>query len=271
MSEERSKLLMQGDEVVSILTRSADFTKELLQENEELRLLLIEVEKTHRLAAQDPDGREKLGVELLARIHSLEEENRSFREQLLEVEDENRRFADRYLEIEDENNNLTNLYVASYQLHSTLELEEVVKIVLEIVIELIGAEVFALYLLERDDVLQPVAVEGVPRDQVPHCTMGQGRLGKAVLASQATCWDPEGSDDLTQPIVVIPLQIQKRTIGAIALFKFVQPKQGFSELDHELFNVLGGHASTAILAARLYSQSERKLNTIRGFLDLLAQ
>ncbi len=271
MSHERSKLLTQGDEVVNILKKSADFTKELLQENEKLRLLLVEVEKTHRLAAQNPDGREKLGVELLARIHSLEEENRSFRKQLFELEDENRCFADRYLEIEDENNNLTNLYVASYRLHSTLDIEEVVKIVLEIVIDLIGAEVFALYMLEREGVLQAVAAEGVPPEQVPPCTVGRGRLGEAVLVSEATCWEPKGSDDLTQPIVVIPLQIQKRTLGAIALFKLFEQKQGFSALDHELFNVLGGHASTAILAARLYSQSERKLNTIHGFLDLLAQ
>ena len=32
-----------------------------------------------------------------------------------------------------------------------------------------------------------------------------------------------------------------------------------------------GHAATALFASRLYSQSERKLNTIQGFLDLLAQ
>ena len=32
-----------------------------------------------------------------------------------------RQFAERYVEIEEENNNLANLYVASYQLHSTLD------------------------------------------------------------------------------------------------------------------------------------------------------
>jgi len=39
----------------------------------------------------------------------------------------------------------------------------------------------------------------------------------------------------------------------------------------ELFNMLGGHAATAIFAAKLYSQSERKLNTIQGFIDLLTK
>ena len=39
----------------------------------------------------------------------------------------------------------------------------------------------------------------------------------------------------------------------------------------ELFTLLAGHAATAILASKLYSQSERKLNTIQGFIDLLTK
>ena len=65
------------------------------------------------------------------------------------------------------------------------------------------------------------------------------------------------------------MSIEKRPIGAIAIFSLLQQKNGFSALDHELFNVLGGHAATALFAAKLYSQSERKLNTIQGFIELL--
>jgi len=32
---------------------------------------------------------------------------------------------------------------------------------------------------------------------------------------------------------------------------------------------LAAHAATAVFASKLYSQSERKLNTIQSFLDLL--
>ena len=56
-----------------------------------------------------------------------------------------------YVEIEEENNNLANLYVASYQLHSTLDSSEVLKVVLEIVINLIGAEIFCGLRLRRED------------------------------------------------------------------------------------------------------------------------
>ena len=69
----------------------------------------------------------------------------------------------------------------------------------------------------------------------------------------------------------VPLVVQNRLIGAIAVYGLLAQKDGFSALDHELFNMLGGHAATAIFAAKLYSQSERKLNTIQGFIDLLTK
>ena len=272
MSDDRSNLLHRGEEILNILRRGADFTKEVMQDNERLRLRLAELESEQHTAARSPEDWGKLRIELLGRIARLEQENQSFRERLSEVEEENRRFADRYVEIEEENNNLANLYVASYQLHSTLDIDEVLRIVIEIVINLIGAEVFALYLLDgKSTELQVVAAEGAKPSDIPPAQLGVGPLGKAATLTETTCWDPARSDDYTKPIVVIPLQIQKRPIGAIAIFSLLQQKDGFSALDHELFNVLGGHAATAVFAARLYSQSERKLNTIQGFLDLLAQ
>ena len=272
MSDDRSKTLRRGEEVLNILNRGAEFARDLLRENERLRDSLARIEDRTRAAAQNPDDWEKLRGELLSRIQALEDENRGFRERLFEVEDENRGFADRYLEIEEENNNLANLYVASYQLHSTLDLEEVLRIVVEIVINLVGAETFAVYALDGESgELKVVASEGAAGADFPVGRLGEGAVGEGATAAEALCLSTESSDDLSQPMVVIPLHIQKQPIGAIAIFSLLQQKQGFTALDHELFNLLGGHAATSLFAARLYSQSERKLNTIQGFLDLLAQ
>ncbi len=79
------------------------------------------------------------------------------------------------------------------------------------------------------------------------------------------------SDDLERPIVCIPLRIEERPIGAIAIFRLLVQKDSFAPLDHELFTLLAGHAATSIFAAQLYAQSERKLNTIQGFIDLLTK
>jgi nitrate/nitrite-specific signal transduction histidine kinase len=272
MSDDRRNLFSRGEEFLQIFSRGMEFTKELLRENERLRRQLVQIEEQQETAARNPEDWSKLRLELLRRIHSLEEQFESCRERLVQVEEENQQFAERYLEIEEENNNLANLYVASYQLHSTLDLDEVLKIIIEIVINLIGAEVFAVYLLdEHTRELGPVASEGEEVSAFPACKLGTGSIGKAVQSNQTTCWNTSRSSDLSRPIVCIPLAVQRHPIGAINIYSLLQQKDGFTPLDHELFTVLGGHAATAVFAARLYSQSERKLNTIQGFIDLLAR
>jgi len=272
MSSDRGNLFGRGEEFLSLFKRGAEFTKELLRENERLRARIMDVEETQESAARNPEDWEKLRRELLLKIDNLEQEYRSVRERLRQVEEENQQFAGRYIEIEEENNNLANLYVASYQLHSTLDLEEVLKIIIEIVINLVGAEVFAVYILdENTGELGVAASEGVPMSDFPRCKLGTGAIGKALQSTEPTCWQTDRSEDLEQPIVCIPLSLQSSPIGAITIYSLLQQKDGFTALDHELFSVLGGHAATALFAARLYSQSERKLNTIQGFIDLLTK
>ena len=280
MSDERTSHSTRGEEFLHAFKRGMEFTKELLHENERLRRRLAEVEDRQQSAARSPADWEKLRHELIGRIRGLEHEHASLRERLREVEAENQSFAGRYVEIEEENNTLANLYVASYQLHSTLDVDEVLRITIEIVINLIGADAFAIYLLDaRQQELRAVAAEGLDAAQLPRCRVGEGRLGEAVAAGRALAFEAEARGeagaarriDLERPLVCIPLRVEREPMGAIAIFGLLQQKQGFSTLDHELFEVLAGHAATALFAARLYSQSERKLSTIQGFIDLLAK
>ncbi len=55
------------------------------------------------------------------------------------------------------------------------------------------------------------------------------------------------------------------------IYKLLVQKTQFADVDYELFTLLAGHAATAIFSSRLYSDSERKLSTIQGFLDLLTR
>jgi GAF domain-containing protein len=174
--------------------------------------------------------------------------------------------------VEEENNNLANLYISSFQLHSTLNLSEVLKIVVEIVINLIGAERFAIYIAdERTRAMQPVASEGDSLSSFPVARVGDGPIGEAVASGETFCADPSEPPRAGHPIVVIPMRLDDRPVGAIAIYALLQQKEGFTPLDHELFTLLGGHAATAIFAAQLYGLSERKLNTIQGFIDLLTK
>jgi hypothetical protein len=271
MSHEED-LLRRAEEFLALFRKGADFTKELLRENERLRRKLVALDDRQTTAAQSDTEWAKLRSELLGRIQSLEEEKQDVLERLRAIEEENRQFASRYLEVEEENNNLANLYISSFQLHSTLNLSEVLKIVVEIVINLIGAERFAIYIAdERTRALQPVACEGESLSAFGVSRIGEGPIGEAVESGETFCADPGTPFDRRRPIVCIPLRLEDRPIGAIAIYGLLQQKEGFTPLDHELFTLLGGHAATAIFAAQLYGLSERKLNTIQGFIDLLTK
>jgi len=276
MTEDGRNTYAQGEAVLAIFKRGAEFTKQLIAENDRLRKELGDLVIRQNEASQSPEEWQKLRLELLSKIDSLENENKTILEQLRSIESENHQFAERYLEIEEENNNLANLYVASYQLHSTLDPSEVLKVILEIVINLVGAEVFCVYVLgEGDESLQPVAAEGAPVESFPTVALGDGLVGGSVASGEVSSGDPSvpaaPPSEGGAPVVSIPLRVDDRPIGAIAIYSLLQQKEGFSPLDHELFTLLAGHAATAIFASRLYAQSERKLSTIQGFIDLLTK
>ena len=272
MDDDRS-ILNRAEEFMQVFKKGAEFTQELLRENERLRFRVLELENAQGGSAP-PAGQHDESQRLLQRIAELEREKGEIVERIRQVEAENKDFANRYVEIESENNNLANLYIASYQLHSTLDFKEVLQIITEIIINLIGAEVFAILLLdEKTGLLEAVATEGVEREEVPKVRLGTGVIGEVVKTGENYFVHDLGGYqiDLENPMVCIPLKIKEQTIGVLVIYGLLIQKKFFADVDYELFTLLAGHAATAVFSSRLYSDSERKLNTIQGFLDLLTK
>lgn len=270
--EEESGYRGKAEEFLQVFKKGAEFTHDLLKENERLRFRVLEMENAlaEHSAALSPDQNNAL----MTRIKELEKEKHDILTRIRQVEAENQDFANRYVEIETENNNLANLYIASYQLHSTLDFKEVLQIIMEIVINLIGAEEFALMLLdEKGGDLQAVACEGLDRDMVPPVKLGSGLIGQTLQSGESYFTeDMENYQmDILSPMVCVPLKIKDHVIGVLAIYKLLIQKEKFAQVDYELFTLLAGHAATAIFGARLYSDSERRLSTIQGFLDLLTK
>jgi transcriptional regulator with GAF, ATPase, and Fis domain len=270
MSEES-----KSEKFLEIFNKGKEFTEELLRENQRLRYRLAAIETESAAAAAAAVPTEEV-QRLREQISHLTEENRRIHQRFREVEEENKDFANRYIEIEEQNNNLANLYVASYQLHSTLDFREVIQIVQEIIINLVGAEAFAILLLdEKTNELKTIAHEG--DDSMPGVSTISTRLGEGVLGTVAKTGesyyinqDVENSAiTIERPLAAVPLKIKEHVIGLIVIYKLLQQKDAFSAVDYELFSLLAAHAATAIFSSKLYSQSERKLNTIQSFLDLL--
>ncbi len=267
--EKEIHIAKKAEEFLQIFKKGEEFTQELLKENEKLRFRIAQLEDA--VERSGDEARTRLYEE---RIKVLENELNSFKVKFRQVEEENKDFAEKYIEVEEENNNLANLYVASYQLHSTLDFNEVLKIVLEIVINLIGAEKFGVLLMEdKTNELVPVATEGLSLADVPRFRIGEGVIGNVAKEGESYFSENVGGEiaPIDNPMVCIPLKIKEHVIGVIAIYSLLIQKERFSNVDYELFNLLAGHAATAIFSSKLYTQSERKLTTIQSFLDLLKE
>ena len=273
MEKEPAAISKKVEEFLQIFKKGEEFTQELLKENEKLRYKVAKFEEVTKYSDREESFK---AHSLEERVKFLEDENQQLLDRYRVVEDENKDFANRYIEVEAENNNLANLYVASYQLHSTLDFNESLKIILEIVMNLIGAEEFSIMMLdEKTNELTIVAQEGMGPEARPSVKLGEGIIGRAAKTGESFYREGDPTDltgvDYLHPLVVIPLKIKEHVIGVIVIYKLLVQKQSFSNVDYELFSMLAGHAATALFSSKLYSQSERKLTTIQSFLDLLKE
>lgn len=256
-------------DLLQIFKKGAEFTEELLQENERLRFRLAELETTTRTDGKD----NALVKQLLDKVQRLEEERQELVQRFAQVEAANKNFQHRYSEIEIENNNLMNIYVASYQLHSTLDFSEVLRTIREIIVNLVGAESFVIGLTSEDGgPLHILIAEGnLDRSMLSRLSPLEGRIGEVVSTGDAFFSEEIDSTELklNEPLTCVPLKIKSQVIGVILVYRFLQQKNELMAVDHELFTLLAGHAATAIFSSKLYTDSKRKLKTIQGFIELM--
>lgn len=215
------------------------YAASLLRENEKLRATVATLESDHRRS----DEQHRVAVAELDRLRS----------RFHEVAQENERYAEQYQQIEAHSSNLANLYVASYQLHSSVERESVLSAILEIVINLVGSEQVAVY--ERGDVRGEFHLSksfGVDDQRLASFTLGDGAFARR-LANAEIFTDDEAAGGEDRLTACVPLKVGDELIGAILVFRLLDHKPSLQPVDHELFELLAVHASTALYCASLHS------------------
>jgi len=260
------------------------YAQDLLAENKKLRFLvasldnerrqLVEkVQLTHHLLREHDAMREVVSaleqekLRLQEQLQKLREEQvrqekdrELLRRQLTDIETQNQRFSEGYVEVEKRNNNLMNLYVASYRLHGTLDRQEVLGTIQEIVANLVGCEEQAIFEVDpAGSELRLVASVGIDRAAYSSVVLGEGVIGRTALDGQAfvagenQCGDSAGAGEASIT-ACIPLKLNGRVTGAIALFRLLPQKQSLEEVDHELFDLLATHAATALYCTKLHAE-----------------
>jgi GAF domain-containing protein len=263
-------LKKESEQFLRNFSKGASLTEEFIQEHERLqgRLRVLEDENARLRAQVKADAAMH---ELLSRIDQLEGEKRELLSRYQQAEAVSTKFSARFHEVESEFANLANLFVASNQLHSSLSPRGVTRRIKEVMAQLVGAERYCMYLANAENSeLVPIASEGIPGDKLAPIAANDTRVGQAFRSGKAIVdedADPS-QGTLDQPAAVVPLNVDDKVVGVIAIFATLSQKTRFDTIDFELFKLLGQHAAAALVSASLFAQAERKLPGLEAFLDL---
>jgi hypothetical protein len=240
---------MSSARLQSLTPASTESTPDLSQLGRAARLL----EDAQRSLARAGDEADRRNQELERRIRDLEE-NLGEMEKLL-------------VRTEQQAAQLANLYVATYQLHASLEVSDVRAAIADVAVNLLGAERFAIWLKDEQGQLLPApegASAGEDAQRGPYT--GGDSLIDACLADSTPQFGPRDGSAL---LVALPFTRHGEPVGLLAVTAFLRHKPGLSADDHELLDLMAAHAASALLAARAFHISQRKLTAYEGLLGFL--
>jgi nitrate/nitrite-specific signal transduction histidine kinase len=163
---------------------------------------------------------------------------------------------------------LANLYVATYQLHASFELDDVRKAICEIAVNLRGAAQYALLL--RDEERNVIEVAARSATVAPAFDSGRYQPGDPMVdASLRDGVVRLSPADGTSVVAAVPLAMHGSVLGCLVIVTLLPQKSSFGSEDRELLDVLAAHAASALLAARLFHERTRKLRTLEGLMQLM--
>lgn len=261
---------MTGGDLVDQLRATLDRAGELVRVLEENLGVLT-------AATGAPGGGASRVAELEERLHAAESDVKEL--------------ATRLVDSEHQAGRLMNLYVATYQLHSTLDPDEVQQTIAEIASNLLGAKSFVLLLARESepaacDVALAEGVEGDERWQGVYrggepaidATLADGvlRLGEPRGAGVRTAGVGEagvgeaaaGGPAAGELVAAVPLRVQQQVVGALVVLRLLDHKPILRPEDRDLLDLLSAHAASAIFAARLYAAKERKVKSLQSLVEL---
>jgi hypothetical protein len=168
----------------------------------------------------------------------------------------------RIQELHNQNTSLVQLTVASKLLAASVEREDVLSAIEEVVVNMIGSEELAIFNLDGDgESLRVARLRGL--DLNSPClgrALGQLRFvmrtGQTIISRAHHTPNNDRDGGLT---AAIPLVVENHVTGVVAIFSLLQQKVELDPTDHELFDVLSRQAAMA-----LYSTAFRSLRpTVR--------
>jgi hypothetical protein len=224
---------------------------DLKTHNERLRSLVAAIESDRARLQNDKLRLQEQVMNLREDLSQRIDEHNALLRRLSEVEHENESVSCRFLDIETQNANLANLYVAGYQLHGSLDRENVLAAIREIIINLIGSEDFAIFEVDGD-LLRLIGWFEEPPPAPREVRFGAGIIGHVASTGEPFFSHSENGRNVGIT-ACIPLKVDGRVTGAIALFRLLPQKQdALQPVDEELLSLLASQAGIALHCTRLH-------------------
>ncbi len=241
------------------------YIQALLSENARLRGLVEHLEGERASLTEEKIQLQDEVLTLREELDLHEQQQALLEQQLTNSEGESLTFAERYVELEEQNTNLANLYAVSYRMHGTLDRQKVLKAIEEIVINMVGSEELAIFELNAEgSALSRVNAHGLEPRRFETIEIGSGLIGRVVRSGEAYL---EGHSDRAgqlpeeaQLTACVPLKIEGRVTGAIAVFRLLPQKSGsLGPFDYELLDLLATQAATSLYFTALHEKCADEL------------
>jgi len=254
--------------IQTFFKKGAQFSQELVNENSKLRHRVSELEQEStrlrtQLASDDAIR------ELLKKIEGLEREKKKLLSRFEEAEAASSKWVDQYTEVEGELANFANLYVASYQLHVSLSFRHTVRQIRELLEQLVGASIFAVYLQKSDGrTLAPIVADGIDKPKAIAIDPDDGGIGEVFSTGVAQIERGHlEAGSIDNPVALVPIKMEDRVVGVFAIYATLEQKPRFLPVDFELFKLLGAHAAAALVCAKLFADAGHKIPSFDSFFD----
>lgn len=169
---------------------------------------------------------------------------------------------------------LSTLNQVTRQLTSTLELQPLLRSILENAVNILNTEAGSLFLVDNqtDELIFEVTVGPTAANLVgQRLPPGTGVVGKAVVTRQpvisndvqtSTTWNSNTDRQtgyMTRSLLAVPMEVKDRVIGVIEIMNKKDGLQ-FNSDDQNLLSAFAGQAAVALENARLYTLTDRELN-----------
>ncbi|HJK91314.1 MAG: hypothetical protein CMN31_10890 [Sandaracinus sp.] len=257
--------------VRSFLRKGVEYTEALLEESRELRSEIADLRAENaRLRAQIAS--DDAIKDLLKTIERLEKERGNLLERSEQLEQTEQERRDRQAAVEQEINDLANLYVANFQLHASFSPRRVIRHLSDMAGQLVGAAQYVVYLVDAEGKrAYPVASDGLDEAEVQPVEVGDASpVGEACLTGIARVREADLEKATREdPAAVIPVMADGKAVGVVEVITLLEQKEGWANVDHELFQLLGSQAGVALIAANLYDAEAGPLAALRGIEEKL--